>query len=266
MRILIAGCGVESLLAYLRGLELGFDVSLPRDCSTSNPEGFDAVISMDIRISGENVFPPAHAVKRAARWREIADAMGVDTGNADGGEIIYMLVARSRRGEVKTYPPVILRHLDRYPFVETFNPAKEVLWKLWDVATIMAQEIGFVGLAQMQFAILDGPALTDVRLNTFDRTWILLDSTMTPPDEQLLRTITAGFLGDTDPLLPAAGLRSPINPEEKENILLKLSSIEGCRVRIPDGKTLLLSIMDPMEDRRRKKIERALKVILSRGP
>ncbi len=265
MRILIAGCGVESLLVYSKGLELGLDVSLPDDCHSPHTEGFDAIISMGTRCPGNNCFPPAHSIERARVWREIAQCMGIESGNPDGGESIHMLVARSRRGEIKTYPPVVERHLDRHLYCETYNPKKEILWRLWDMATIMAQEVGFVGLVQMSFTLSDKPVLTDFRLNTFDRTWLLLDASLTPPTEQILRSIMTGFLGETTITVPAAGFKSQIEPQEKEHLFLKLTSIEGSRIRIPDGKTLLLSIMDAMEDRRRKKIERALKIILGRG-
>ena len=265
MKILIAGCGVESLLVYSKGLELGLDVSLPDDCHSPHPEGFDAVISMGLQFLGENSFPPAHSIERAKVWREIAKRMGIESGNSDGGESIHMLVARSRRGEIKTYPPITVRHLDRHRYFETFNPKKEILWRLWDIATIMAQEIGFVGIAQMSLTLSDKLVLTDFRLNTFDRTWLLLDASLTPPTEQILRSIMTGFLGETTITVPTAGFKSQINPQEKEHTFLKLSSIEGSRIRIPDGKTLLLSIMDTMEDRRRKKVEKALKIVLGKS-
>ncbi|GEM_PF-3197837 len=266
MKLLIAGCGVESLLLYARGLELGLDVALPEDCKPLRSGDFDAVISMDIRIPGNRSFPPPYAMERAERWKEIAENMGIEAGDPEGKDTIFMLVARSRRGETKMYRPVILRHLDRYTYMETLTPKKEILWRLWDISTLMAQEIGFVGLAQLEFSISGRLLLTDVRLNTFDRTWILLDGSITPPDEQLLRSVTTGFLGETDSLIPVAGLQTSIAPDERDGLFSKISSIEGARIRIPDGKTLLLNIMDPLDKRRRKKIEKAIKLIHGQEP
>ncbi len=277
----IARCNLESILFVSEAIKRGYGINITEDeecpCGEifAGTEDFiersDFIISFSIDAneslllkSGSKAIPPIYSLNFLSHWGDIAGRIGIPVWNDalpsppfEDGEILSMLVARSRKGEVKHYPPSRMFHLDRYTYMASYKPPRNILWSMWDISSRIAEESGFVGLAAITFVHRNGLHLYSVKFNSLENNEWTIGATPASPFEQVLRAIEPAFLGETDLLIESASMRF----RDLNNIPLKsLYRVEGLDLIIHGGEAIVI-IRDADRERLTDKVKRAIKII-----
>ena len=275
----IIHCNLESLLLACEGVRGGFPINTPSGCPCGiNYDDLEELIFQSDFITffgqdiperlllkgGSKAIPPIHSLDTFKRWREIARKLGMEIWDGPLPEppfgdllILSILVARSRKGEIKHYPPSRLFNLDRQTYWGHFKPKKEILWEVWDATSRISQEIGYVGLASFTF-IYDGRlSIQSIALNTIKNNEWVEGSTLTSPFQQVFRGLVPVYLGETDTLIGAASIR--VQGEGIRSIKGILNT-EGTELLRFDREMLII-IRDQREENIREKVKRVLKIM-----